>query len=138
MGPPRSLDVAQSFTELGATLEEQMKADSEHHTSLRKVVHDTMTSEELDEQHGVPREVCTATLSHVDKSVNDGGNQVRTAFLGELKRAFDDLTEVGPGLVGTTSWETSLTNDASWDEYCKHAEEKTVEGRRRESRAHRK
>ena len=46
--------------------------------------------------------------------------------MGEFKRAFDHLTEVGTGLVGTTSWKTSSSSNASWDEYCKHAEEKLL------------
>ena len=76
----------QSFKDLGATLEEQMKADSEHHTSLRKVVHDTMTLKSWMSNTEWSREVCTATLSDADKLVNDGVSQVRAAFLGEIKR----------------------------------------------------
>ena len=75
-----------------------------------------------------PCEVCTATLSDANKLVNNGGNKIHATFLGELKRAFNDLTEVGSGLVGTTSWKTGLASDASWDEHCKHAEEKLLKG----------
>ena len=47
--------------------------------------------------------------------------------LGELKRGFKDVTDNGSGLVGATSWKTRAS-DASWDEYCKHAEEKLLKG----------
>ena len=63
-----------------------------------------------------PCEVCTTTLSDLDKVVNDGGNQVLEAFLGDLARAFKNLTEIGSVLVGTTSWKTGLASDASWRE----------------------
>ena len=54
-------------------------------------------------------------------------NEVRLRA-SHLERAFDVLTEVGSGLVGTTSWKAGLASDASWDEIGKRAEEKLLKG----------
>ena len=42
-------------------------------------------------------DVSTAALSVADKLVNEVENQVRVAFLGELKCAFADLGQSGSG-----------------------------------------